>query len=62
MSPPALASVEGHAHYGINLTKGLHCEQWSSPSELREIHDLVLGNFRLLVADLCQQFNGGHAG
>lgn len=25
-------------------------------------HDIVLKSFRLLVADLCQQFNGGHPG
>lgn len=25
-------------------------------------HDLVLRSFGLLIADLCQQFNGGHPG
>lgn len=25
-------------------------------------HSLVLATFRLLIADLCQQFNGGHPG
>jgi dihydroxyacetone synthase len=25
-------------------------------------HHLVLRTFRILVADLCQQFNGGHPG
>jgi len=25
-------------------------------------HKLVLNTFRLLIADLCQQFNGGHPG
>lgn len=25
-------------------------------------HDLVLKTFRILIADLCQQFNGGHPG
>lgn len=25
-------------------------------------HDLVLKTFRLLIADLCQQFSGGHPG
>jgi len=25
-------------------------------------HLLVLQSFRLLIADLCQQFNGGHPG
>ncbi len=26
------------------------------------VHDKVLKTFRLLIADLCQQFNGGHPG
>lgn len=25
-------------------------------------HDLVLRTFRLLISDLCQNFNGGHPG
>lgn len=25
-------------------------------------HDLVLKTFRLLIADLCEQFGGGHPG
>jgi dihydroxyacetone synthase len=29
---------------------------------ISELEDLVLRSFRLLVADLCQQFNGGHPG
>lgn len=28
----------------------------------KEQHDLVLKTFRLLIADICQQFNGGHPG
>ena len=27
-----------------------------------EKHDLVLRVFRCLIADLCEQFNGGHPG
>lgn len=27
-----------------------------------EDHDLVLRTFRCLIADLCQQFGGGHPG
>jgi dihydroxyacetone synthase len=30
--------------------------------KLSNDHDLVLKTFRLLIADLCQQFNGGHPG
>lgn len=29
---------------------------------LSKDHDLVLKTFRMLVADLCQQFGGGHPG
>lgn len=28
----------------------------------KEMIDLVLRQFRCLIADLCQQFNGGHPG
>lgn len=30
--------------------------------KLSQDHDLVLKTFRLLIADLCQQFSGGHPG
>lgn len=30
--------------------------------ELSKHHDHVLKTFRLLIADLCQQFGGGHPG
>ena len=30
--------------------------------KLSKDHDIVLKTFRLLIADLCQQFNGGHPG
>lgn len=30
--------------------------------EGRENHDLVLRTFRVLIADLVQQYNGGHPG
>lgn len=30
--------------------------------EEEEKHDRVLGTFRCLIADLCQQFDGGHPG
>jgi dihydroxyacetone synthase len=37
-------------------------EQTQTPAfkTLSKIDDLVLKTFRLLVADLCQQFKGGH--
>jgi dihydroxyacetone synthase len=28
----------------------------------RNDHELVLATFRCLIADLCEQFNGGHPG
>lgn len=38
----------------------------SNPRELVEVekadHDHVLRSFRMLIADLCQQFGGGHPG
>jgi dihydroxyacetone synthase len=30
--------------------------------EQSDKHDLVLNHFRAYIADLCQQFNGGHPG
>lgn len=36
-------------------------ESWVA-SNLSNEHDLVLKTFRLLIADLCQQFKGGHPG
>jgi dihydroxyacetone synthase len=30
--------------------------------KLSKDHDLVLKTFRMLIADLCQQFGGGHPG
>jgi dihydroxyacetone synthase len=36
-------------------------ESWAVAS-LSQEHDLVLKTFRLLIADLCQQFKGGHPG
>jgi dihydroxyacetone synthase len=34
----------------------------SLQNEDRDTIDLVLRQFRCLIADLCQQFNGGHPG
>lgn len=31
-------------------------------NEEKKTIDLVLNQFRCLIADLCQQFNGGHPG
>ncbi|KAJ6104796.1 hypothetical protein N7523_011116 [Penicillium sp. IBT 18751x] len=51
----------------MTITSGAHVHK-SVPSalplvqKLSKDHDLVLKTFRLLIADLCQQFGGGHPG
>lgn len=37
-------------------------EYKTAVDETSEQHDIVLRTFRLLISDLCQQFNGGHPG
>ncbi|KAI2474874.1 Formaldehyde transketolase [Pyrenophora tritici-repentis] len=57
--------LNGSTEYGKNLVKGLKKEEQveqASVQKLSKEHDLVLKTFRLLIADLCQQFNGGHPG
>lgn len=44
---------------GVNDT---HSSAMPIVHKLSKDHDLVLKTFRLLIADLCQQFNGGHPG
>lgn len=51
--------------YGQNMMNGLKQEEAmekESVQNLSSVHDLVLKTFRLLIADLCQQFGGGHPG
>ncbi|CEJ61250.1 Putative Transketolase [Penicillium brasilianum] len=46
-------------------TNGVHESMLSAlplVQKLSKEHDLVLKTFRLLIADLCQQFSGGHPG
>ena len=57
--------VSGSTDYGKNLVDGLKKEEkleQSSVQKLSEEQHHVLQTFRLLIADLCQQFNGGHPG
>jgi dihydroxyacetone synthase len=58
-----LAQVNGchRKDSALSITKLVDNELGES-SELSPQHDLVLKTFRLLIADLCQQFNGGHGG
>ena len=57
--------LNGSTEYGKNLVDGLKKEELveqSSVHKLSKEHDHVLKTFILLIADLCQQFNGGHPG
>lgn len=51
--------------YGDSVLKALRKEEvlvQGTVQSLSKEHDHVLKSFRLLIADLCQQFNGGHPG
>lgn len=55
----------GTTSYGNNVVEGLKKEEKienASVKKLSKEQDHVLKTFRLLIADLCQQFNGGHPG
>jgi len=53
----------------IVLTNGYHNHELlngvkpkRAPGKLSSVEELVLKAFRVLIADLCQQFKGGHPG
>ena len=50
--------------HGESTLNGLRKEKESYRDKpwLKTDHALVLNTFRLLVADLCEQFSGGHLG
>jgi dihydroxyacetone synthase len=51
--------------YGKNVVEDLKKEEQleqSSVQKLSKDQEHVLKTFRILIADLCQQFNGGHPG
>jgi dihydroxyacetone synthase len=59
------AATNGATEYGNNVKNALQKEEKlekSSVQNLTEEQDHVLKTFRLLIADLCQQFKGGHPG
>jgi dihydroxyacetone synthase len=59
--PSATKSTE----YGAEAVKSLLTnghEENKSVRKLSAEEELVLKTFRILIADLCQQFNGGHPG
>jgi dihydroxyacetone synthase len=61
----AQVNASNHTDYGENVVNGLKKEEKAeelSVQKLSEEHDLVLKTFRVLIADLCQQFGGGHPG
>lgn len=58
-------AVNGTTDYGNNVVAGIKKEEkleQASVQKLSKEQDHVLKTFRLLIADLCQQFNGGHPG
>jgi dihydroxyacetone synthase len=59
--------TNGHSEtqYGIQVVNGLKKEEKlekSSVQKLSSEQEHVLKTFRLLIADLCEQFAGGHPG
>ncbi|KAI9708724.1 MAG: hypothetical protein M1820_003679 [Bogoriella megaspora] len=65
MAPGLTTETNGSTAHGNNLVKGLLDAESkpSAPSKYsRDDIQLVLQSFRLLIADLCQQFNMGHPG
>ena len=64
MSPEDRNTTPASTAYGRETIKSLAREE-KAETETRTTspqHDLVLKTFRILVADLCQQFKGGHPG
>lgn len=58
-------ATNGGTEYGNKVVEGLKKEEKleeSSVQKLSKEQNHVLKTFRLLIADLCQQFNGGHPG
>lgn len=59
------ANGHGETAYGGNVVDRLKKEETTEKAAMKKLskeHDHVLKTFRLLIADLCQQFNGGHPG
>jgi dihydroxyacetone synthase len=59
--------TNGHSEtqYGKNVVNGLKKEEKVEKSSVQKLspeQDHVLKTFRLLIADLCEQFAGGHPG
>lgn len=57
--------TNGSTEYGNNVVNALKKEEKiekASFEKLSKEQEHVLQTFRLLISDLCQQFNGGHPG
>lgn len=60
--PHATNGVSSYGHEAVNgIVKQEKAEHRTTSRESSD-HDLVLKTFRLLIADLCEQFSGGHPG
>lgn len=52
-----------HQNFPQNtVTNGASTSPAKAVTAGKDKHDIVLKTFRILIADLCQQFNGGHPG
>ena len=62
MMPHSVTPPE-HTHFGANAVEKLvDGTDNAQVQELDSDTSLALKTIRLLIADLCQQFNGGHPG
>ncbi|KAF3062662.1 Dihydroxyacetone synthase [Trichoderma lentiforme] len=59
MAPGILSAEKTHT---TNVVSTSLKEDSGIRSQRNKEHELVLKTFRLLISDLCQQFNGGHPG
>lgn len=57
-SASQLAAHTGYGQQAVNKLQHELLEKTTGDDD----HNIVLKSFRLLVADLCQQFGGGHPG
>lgn len=58
-------NVNGSTAYGKNVVNEIRKEERREQLSVQKLsaeQEHVLKTFRLLIADLCQQFNGGHPG
>lgn len=63
MAPPSALAPEPQNLIPAKMTASSSSEIGTThPKEDAKSIDVVLRQFRCLIADLCQQFNGGHPG